>query len=1000
MIDRKFIAGLGFVLLAIGGMVSVQAEEETNNEAAFLSEIRQLTFAGRRAGEGYFGKDGKQLIFQSERDAGNPFFQIYLFDLETGDERRISPGTGKTTCAWIHPDGQRVLYASTQLDPEAEVKQKAELELRASGKERRYSWDYDEQYELFAYDLEKEEYTQLTHARGYDAEGSYSPDGKLIAFASNRSAYEKKLTAEEQQALERDPSAFMEIYIMNTDGTDVKQLTNTYGYDGGPFFSPDGKRICFRRFTPDGATAEIMTMNIDGSDVQQRTNWGVMSWAPYYHPSGQYLIFTTNRHGFANFELYIVATEGNSDPIRVTSTEGFDGLPAFSPDGTQLVWTTNRTADKQSQLFRATWNHEAALEALGLTGLSSDVARSNATESAKQSVDDFSPADVARHVNFLCRDELAGRMTGTQGEILATEYVATYFEELGLKPGGDDQTFFQEFEFTAGIDLGESNSLAYGDQQLELHKNWTPLSFSASDQFSANQFAFAGYGMVVPAQDGQEEYDSYVHLDVKDKWVIVFRFMPEGVTPEVRQQWSRFSSLRYKAMVARDRGAKGLIIVSGPNSKVREQIIPLRYDGSLGGTSLPVLSVSDEVAELLLNKSGKKLVDLQTKWDSGEPQMGFAFEGETLQAHIEINQVKKKGRNVIGVLPATGMPHPLPAIVVGAHVDHLGQGRSSSSLAKEEEAGQIHYGADDNASGTAAMLEVAEYLSSQVDAKKLRLERDLIFIAWSGEELGLFGANHFVKEIEDEMQSLFAGAIKAQQEEAKPGEENKPAAPEPLLSMVIGACLNMDMVGRFDKALVLQGVGSSTIWPSLIEQKNVVVGLPLTLQNDSYIPTDASVFFTHGVPILSAFTGNHVDYHTPRDTPEKLNYSAAAQIARLMGLIARSLAASKSNVDFVHQPRPQQERRANLRAYLGTIPDYAAGDVKGVQLSGVGKGGPAEQGGVRGGDVIVELAGKKIENIYDYTYAIEALKIGEPIEIVVMRDEKRLKLKVTPGSRD
>ena len=200
---------------------------------------------------------------------------------------------------------------------------------------------------------------------------------------------------------------------------------------------------------------------------------------------------------------------------------------------------------------------------------------------------------------------------------------------------------------------------------------------------------------------------------------------------------------------------------------------------------------------------------------------------------------------------------------------------------------------------------------------------------------------------------------------------------------------------------MLQGVGSSDSWQQIIERANVRLGLPVTLQDDSYIPTDASVFFIHGVPILSAFTGNHGEYHTPRDTPEKLNYEGISNVAHFMSLVCRDLITQKKMPEYVMQSRPKDgQRRANLRAYLGTIPDYAETDTKGVLLSGVANDGPCDKAGVKGGDVIVKLAGKPIENIYDYTYAIEALKIGQEVEIVVQRKGKDVVLKVTPGSRD
>ncbi|MFO1064669.1 MAG: peptidase M28, partial [Pirellulales bacterium] len=333
----------------------------TKLQTRVLTGIRQLTFEGKRAGEAYFGKEGRMLVFQSEREPENPFFQIYVMDRETGDTHRVSPGHGKTTCAWLHPSGKQVVYASTELDPDALQKQKAEIDFRASGQTKRYSWDYDPTYDLIVRDISGENPVRLTDTVGYDAEGSYSPDGSLICFASNRRAYSGDLNDEEKKLFEVDPSSAMDLYIMKADGTDVRRLTDTIGYDGGPFFSPDGKKICFRRFAKNGAVAEIMTMNIDGSDQRSLTHLEKVSWAPFYHPTGEYLVFATNRHGFDNFEIYMVDAEGKNEPVRVTYRKGFDGLPVFSPDGKTLIWTSNNNSS-QSQLFQAKWDHAAARE--------------------------------------------------------------------------------------------------------------------------------------------------------------------------------------------------------------------------------------------------------------------------------------------------------------------------------------------------------------------------------------------------------------------------------------------------------------------------------------------------------------------------------------------------------------------------------------------------------------------------------------------------------------
>jgi Tol biopolymer transport system component len=984
------------------------ADASAAAEAILLSKTRQLTFEGRRAGEGYFSRDGSQLVFQSEREPANPFFQIYVMDRETGDVERVSPGHGKTTCAWIHPSGSKILFASTHDDREAVEKQRAELDLRQAGKERRYSWDYDEHFDLYEFDRPRREYHKLTDARGYDAEGSWSPDGKWIAFASNRRAYEGDLTAEERKQFEIDPAYLSEIYIMDSDGGNVRRLTSEPGYDGGPFFSPDGRRLCWRRFAPNGATAEVWTMNIDGSDKRQLTRLGAMSWAPFYHPSGQYLIFTTNVHGFDNFELYLIDVDGKSPPVRVTHTKGFDGLPAFTPDGKQLAWTSNRTGSGQSQLFLADWSHRRALELLGLVATAAAAGTPSAQRERAVSVDDdaayiaeassfakstheraspdYRAEDIARHVKYLCRDELEGRFTGSRGEKLATAYVAAYMQQLGLKPAGDDGGWYQPFEFTSGVALGPGNELAAGGVAYEVDKDWRPLSFSGTGKFEKAPLVFAGYGIVADAMNQQDAYDSYAHLDVKDKWVLIFRYLPEEITAEKRQQWNRASQLRFKTTFARERGARGLIIVTGPNAQARSELIPLQMDGILAGSSLPVISVTNEVADSWLVASGKTLQKLQDELDHGEQKMGFELEDIELAAHIDVQRIKKSGRNVLGVLRAADAPSN-ESIVIGAHIDHLGKGASSASLARDEEGDKIHYGADDNASGIAAMLEIAEHLADRRKRGRLQLRRDLLFAAWSGEELGLLGSDHFVKAKRDAFQPDNGGA-------ATPHTTEKDS-----IYPTIAACLNMDMVGRLDKNLILQGIGSSNVWRGEVERRNAPVGLPLTLQDDSYLPTDASSFYLQGVPILSAFTGAHREYHTPRDTPEKLNYDGAAEVARFMGLVAVGVASSDSPPDYVRQPVKELATGGRLRAYLGTIPDYAE-EVKGVMLSGASTGGPADQAGVRPRDIIVELAGKKIENIYDYTQAIEGLKIGEPVKMTVIRNAERVDLQITPRSRD
>jgi Tol biopolymer transport system component len=972
------------VLAALSlAMVSLpfQALADTGTPTAedLLSKTRQLTFAGRRAGEGYFSADGRRMIFQSERDPANPFYQMYLLDLETGDIERLSPGHGKTTCGWIHTAGRRVLYASTHEDPEARAKMQAEIDFRASGQQRRYSWDYDENFDIYSQDLVSGERHNLTRTRGYDAEGAYSPDGQQIVFASNRRAYSGTMSAAEQAIFEHDKSYMMDLYLMDADGGNVRRLTDAPGYDGGPFFSADGRRITWRRFSEDGSRAEIYTMDLASGIERQVTRMGVMSWAPYFHPSGDYLIFASNREGFANFELFIVDAAGSRDPVRVTFTDGFDGLPVFSPDGRRLSWTSNRTAKRQSQIFIADWDDAAARR---LLGFDTAAVGATATGSVGELVDTTAAAitadDARAHVERLTADEMEGRLTGTAGERRATAYVAAVFARLGLEPAGDAGSWFQAFPFTAGATLGEANRLSIGGLEPAaapvLDRDWRPLALSANGEVAAAGVVFAGYGIVAPGTDKIPDYDAYADVDVTDRWVMVLRFQPESVPPAWRRHLLHYSDLAYKASVAKRRGARGLIVVTGPQATARDRLVELKLDAAGSATSLAGISLSDELAGRMLAGTGRDLASVQAALDQGESVEAFALDGIEVAAALDIERERREGRNVLARLPAATTATGTAPLIIGAHVDHLGRGEISGSLARSEERGAIHHGADDNASGVAAMLETAQYLADLERHDKLGARRDILFAAWSGEELGTLGSGHYVEQ-------LARGTD---------------------LRGKVAAYLNLDMVGHLDDKLYLQGVGSSSVWEAEIERRNVPIGLPIATNSDPYLPSDSTPFYMQGVPVLHAFTGAHEDYSTPRDTADQLNYDGIRDTARLIAGIARSLARTPQAPDYVAVERAKGGlSRSHLRAYLGTIPAYGQDEsVKGVKLQGAVKGGPAALAGIRNGDVLVALGGVEIESIHDFMNAIGGLKAGDPTQMTVLRDGAPVTMTVVPAARE
>ena len=339
---------------------------DTSYESELLYGTHQLITDSLRSGEGYFSADGNRIIFQSEVPGENPFYQIFLRDLKNGKTELVSPGVGLTTCPWVHPKLNRIMFSSTHEDPEALLKQAEEIRIRESGVDRPYGWDYDSHYEIYQANADGTDIINLTNSAGYDAEGSYSSDGSKILFASNRYAYSRLLSQAEQALFEDDSSYFMDLYIMDADGSNVHQLTHSPGYDGGPFFSPDDTQVVWRRFNPDGNSAEIWTMDIDGGNQRQLTAESMVAWGPYFHPSGDYIIYSSNVLGHANFELFMIDPLGAKAPIRVTNTEGTDILPVFSPDGNKLAWSTTRTSDGTSQIHMGDWDHQRALELLGL----------------------------------------------------------------------------------------------------------------------------------------------------------------------------------------------------------------------------------------------------------------------------------------------------------------------------------------------------------------------------------------------------------------------------------------------------------------------------------------------------------------------------------------------------------------------------------------------------------------------------------------------------------
>jgi hypothetical protein len=570
-------------------------------------------------------------------------------------------------------------------------------------------------------------------------------------------------------------------------------------------------------------------------------------------------------------------------------------------------------------------------------------------------------------VQTLASDKFEGRLTGTAGERLAGDYLIAELKRIGAKPLPGMTDFRMPFTFTAGSKDGGS-TFVYQDAKLRGRSTGEDrvlaLSFSDSGAVSG-PVVFAGYGLVVP--NSQEfGYDSYQGLDVKDKIVVVLRYFPEDADQKTRAILARYADLRYKAQAARQRGAKGMVVVTGPRSPNAGNVVPMSFDTAISGSGLVAVSINGETAAPIFTAAGKPLDAVQKELDSGNPHVaGFAIQNLQLSIEAKIIREQQTGNNVVAYLPATTPSTGInkPWVAVGAHYDHLGRGGAGNSLADKADLAKIHHGADDNASGTATVLNIADAIANQPR------KRNLLIAFWSGEELGLLGSNAFV---------------------------TKP--PMPLDQ--IAAYLNFDMVGRVaDNKLTVQATGTSTMWPKLLEQANVAAGFDLTLQEDPYQPTDVGSFNTAGVACLTFFTGAHQEYHKPSDTADKINYEDLDRVGEFASSIVKRLMDSNDAPQFTKvEQKTDTGGRAGLRLFTGTIPDYAS-DVKGLLLGGVIGGGPAEQAGLAKGDVIIEIAGQSITNIYDYTYALELLKIGEPAKVVYMRGGEKKETTLTPAAR-
>jgi hypothetical protein len=585
--------------------------------------------------------------------------------------------------------------------------------------------------------------------------------------------------------------------------------------------------------------------------------------------------------------------------------------------------------------------------------------------------------DARDSIGFLASDALEGRMIGTPGIDRAADYIATAFSKLGLQPLPGLDGYFQRFELVTKTDPDpEKTSLKLAGNSLKLEKDYLPLRMSAQEH-AEGSVVFVGYGI----NDPQHNYNDYDGIDVKGKVVLVMRFEPIDDKGKSRfttdkDDWSVNATIAQKVRVAVDHGAAGMILVNPPLHHDDEGLIPFTRRDALS-SKIPLIQVTTERAEELLKKgAAADLKTLQNEIDQNQKPHSVDLNHASAEMSFAIKQTKSKVENVAAMLPGKG-DHADEYVIIGAHYDHLGHG-GPGSLAPWSHG--IHHGADDNASGTTAMMELADrfaHLGPQ--------PRTLVFIAFTGEEEGLLGSQHFVSH-----------------------------SPIPLDKVV--AMLNLDMVGRVSgEKLLIGGKGTAPNFEKLIADADE--GLPLKLGEfgkGGIGPSDHTSFALKKIPVLFFFSGLHMDYHRPTDTADKINYEGMKEVADLGERVVKALAVmprEKYNGSYDASglaqmalgptSGPAERQPSGPRPSLGAIPDYAQGeDAKGgMKIGGIMPGSPADKAGLRQGDTVTKFNNDNIDNMMDYTNALAKTKPGQTAKLTIVRDGKAMEIEATLAVR-
>ncbi len=568
-----------------------------------------------------------------------------------------------------------------------------------------------------------------------------------------------------------------------------------------------------------------------------------------------------------------------------------------------------------------------------------------ACNSIKIDIPEITAEELQDHVEYLASEDLKGRLPGTEGGLAAAEYIRDLLLSWGLEPLCDNG--LQKVEIVASVKAGEASSLNAAGKDYELNKDFYPLAISENLSVES-ELVFAGYGFSIDSDE--LVWNDYKDIDVEGKWVLILRADPEVENP--MSSFAAFSSDRDKAMLAKDKGAAGVLFVSGELFDQKDEFEGLRKgEFSVG---IPVLRISRTLANNLIGDKGS-ITELEKQLN--DSRLPASFNTEMLvSAESELIQEIVSTHNVVMKLAGNDPALAEQYTVIGGHYDHLGMGGPGTS-SRAVDTIAVHYGADDNASGIAAMLEIAEKAAADKSNK-----RSIIFSAFAAEEMGLLGSKHLVKNL-------------------------------PFSADSVNAMINLDMVGRLKENNLLQigGVGTAAEFNDMLFSLTDTTFFELSLSQEGYGPSDHSSFYGVDIPVLFISTGAHLDYHTPFDSPDKINYDGMSIISDLVYSYLTELSNTVTRVSFQEAgPKTQVSRGMRKKGVtLGIMPDFAGSNKNGLRADFVTPGKPGAMGGLKKGDIITAINGMEINNIQDYMFRLSKLKYGETINVEILRDDKK-----------